>query len=87
MRPGEVYGLRWEFLLLNGSRGLIQVSEGKSKAARRLLPMIPNEYVMLKDRHEAQGKPSSGWVFPTTARAGHLEQALERPNTRQLSLR
>jgi integrase len=74
MRPGEVYGLRWEFILLNGSGGLIQVAEGKSKAARRLLPMIPDVYVMLKARHEAQGKPVEGWVFPSGAICGHLEQ-------------
>ena len=29
---------------------------------------------MLKDRHEGQGKPAVGWVFPSTARYGHLEQ-------------
>lgn len=74
MRPGEVYGLRWEFVLLNDSGGLIQVSEGKSKAARRLLPMVPDVYRMLKDRHETQGNPADGWVFPSTARGGHLEQ-------------
>src|SRR5215469_7222734 len=74
VRPGEVYTLRWEFVLLNGSGGLIQVSEGKSKAARRLLPMIPDVYRMLKARHEAQGYPTNGWVFPTTAKEGHLEQ-------------
>jgi integrase len=48
MRPGKVYGLRWEFVLLNGSGGLIQVSEGKSKAAGRILPIIPDVYRMLK---------------------------------------
>lgn len=74
MRPGEVYRLRWEFLLLNGSGGLIQVSEGKSKAARRLLPMIPEVYATLKARHEAQDCPAAGWVFPTGAKGGHLEQ-------------
>jgi len=74
MRPGEVYRLRWEFVLLNGSGGLIQVSEGKSKAARRLLPMIPEVYAMLKARHEAQKKPAEGWVFPSSAKGGHLEQ-------------
>ena len=74
MRPGEVYTLRWDFVLLNGSGGLIQVSEGKSRAARRLLPMIPDVYQMLKERHEAQGKPACGWVFPSTANCGHLEQ-------------
>ena len=74
MRPGEVYRLRWEHVLLNGSGGMIQVSEGKSKAARRILPMIPDVYRMLLARYEAQGKPNDGWVFPSTARGGHLEQ-------------
>ena len=74
MRPGEVYGLRWEYVLLSGSGGLIQVSEGKSRAARRILPIIPDVYRMLKARHEAQDKPTIGWVFPSTAKCGHLEQ-------------
>ncbi|MGO9650025.1 MAG: tyrosine-type recombinase/integrase [Terriglobales bacterium] len=72
--PGEVYTLRWEFVLLNGSGGMVQVSEGKSKAARRLLPMTPDVYRMLTRRHEAQGRPAEGWVFPSSARYGHLEQ-------------
>lgn len=29
---------------------------------------------MLKARHEALGKPSAGWVFPSTSKCGHLEQ-------------
>ena len=74
MRPGEVYGLRWEFVLLNGSGGLIQISDGKSKAARRILPIIPDVYRMLKTRYEAHGKPEAGWVFPSAAKCGHLEQ-------------
>ena len=74
MRPGEVYGLRWEFVLLNGQGGLIHVSDGKSKAARRILPMIPDVYHVLKARHEQCGCPVEGWVFPSTAKCGHLEQ-------------
>jgi integrase len=74
MQPGEAYRLRWEFVLLSGSSGLIQVSEGNSKAARRLLPMIPEVYRVLKARYESQGGPAEGWVFPSTARDGHLEQ-------------
>lgn len=73
MRPGEVYGLRWEFVLLNGHGGLIHVSEGKSKAARRILPMIPDVYEVLRARHKQQ-RPAEGWVFPSTAKCGHLEQ-------------
>lgn len=74
MRPGEVYGLRWEFVLLTGSGGLIQISEGKSKAAKRMLPIMPEVYELLAARRELQGGPTEGWVFPTGARDGHLEQ-------------
>jgi integrase len=75
MRPGECYALRWEHVLLNGQGGLIQIAQGKSKAARRLLPMVPAVYQALKARHEAQGLPREGWVFPTGSRSGHLEES------------
>jgi len=75
MRPGECYTLRWEHVLLNGEGGLIQVICGKSKAARRLLPMVPEVYRALKVRHEAQGCPTEGWVFPTASDSGHMEES------------
>jgi integrase len=74
MRPGEAYSLRWEHVLLNGHGGLIQIVAGKSHAARRLLPMVPEVYSMLKARQEAQGKPLEGWIFPTASESGHLEE-------------
>lgn len=75
MRPGEAYKLRWEQVLLNGNGGLIQITEGKTKAARRMLPMIPAVFQALKARHEAQGGPDGGWVFPSGSRSGHLEES------------
>jgi integrase len=43
MRPGEVFALRWGSVLLNeDGTGLIQITRGKSKAARRILPMLPS---------------------------------------------
>ena len=75
MRPGECYTLRWEHVLLNGHGGLIQIARGKSKAARRLLPMVPEVYQAVKARYEAQGCPSQGWVFPTAAASGHMEES------------
>jgi integrase len=74
MRPGEVFALRWENLHLNGTGGLIQVTEGKTKAARRMLPMVPAAYAALKARHEAAGKPEEGWLFPSTSAEGHLNK-------------
>lgn len=75
IRPSEAYRLRWENVLLNENGGLIQIAEGKSKAARRVLPMIQVVYHALKARHESQGKPERGWVFPSGSRSGHLEES------------
>src|SRR5262249_8466674 len=74
MRPGEVFSLRWENIYLNGNGGLIQVTDGKTKAARRMLPMVPAVYAALKARSEQSGKPEQGWVFPSASREGHLNK-------------
>jgi integrase len=75
MRPGEVYKLRWEHIALTGHGGLIQITEGKSKAAKRILPIIPKLYLALKARHDEEGQPERGWVFPAGSRSGHLEES------------
>jgi len=74
MRPGEVFSLRWENIYLNDSGGLIQITEGKTKAARRVLPMLPVVYSALKTRHNGSGKPEVGWVFPSASREGHFNK-------------
>jgi len=75
MRPGEAYKLRWEHVLLNGKGGLIQIAEGKTKAARRFLPMVPEVYSALMARHAEQKNPAVGWVFPAGSVSGHLEES------------
>ena len=75
MRPGEAYAMRWEHVLLNGKGGLIQIADGKTKAARRFLPMVPEVYSTLKSRWEDQKQPTEGWVFPSASRSGHLEES------------
>ncbi len=55
-----------------GTVGLLQVSEGKSKAAKRILPLVPEVYAVLHRRRGEQGNPEEGWVFPTSSRQGHL---------------
>jgi integrase len=75
MRPGEAYCLDWRNVLLNGSGGLIQITQGKTRAARRLLLMVPRVYEALKARHESQGRPFEGWVFPTGSASGHIEES------------
>ncbi len=74
MRPGEAYALRWEHCLLNGSGGLIQIAEGKTRTARRMLPMVPEVYCMLLNRAEAQDRPADGWVFPSGSASGHFDE-------------
>ena len=51
---------------------MIQIVEGKSKAARRLLPMPPTVYRLLKAHHEAQGSPTEGTIFPSESKTGRL---------------
>jgi integrase len=74
MCPGECYKLRWEYVLLNAGGGMIQIAEGKTKARRRLLPMVPEVYRALLARWEEQDKPTEGWVFPSGSASGHFEQ-------------
>lgn len=74
MRPGECQVLRWESVLLDSEGGMVQIADGKSKSARRILPLIPDALHALRSRHEAQGCPAEGWVFPSRSRSGHLER-------------
>ena len=53
---------------------LIQITEGKTKAAKRMLPMVPSVYSALKSRHEASGKSESGCVFPSSSAEGHFNK-------------
>lgn len=72
-RPGEVFALRWPHVLMNADgSGFIQIVEGKSKAARRVLPMTPRVYGLLYARHEATGRPEDGWIFPSSSKSGHF---------------
>jgi integrase len=64
--------LRWERVLLNSERPVLQVAEGKSKAAKRILPLVPAVHSALLVRWETQGKPEEGWVFPSNSTEGHL---------------
>lgn len=73
MRPSEIFSLRWERVYLKGTGGLLQITDGKSRAARRMLPLVPAVFSALKVRQNAQGNPTEGWVFPANTKSGHLE--------------
>ena len=58
LRIGEALHLEWADITLapvNGARfGFLRVREGKSKNARRIIPLTDRAAAMLRERHEAQ---------------------------------
>lgn len=74
MRPEECYRLRWESITwVNGRNGTLLVTHGKTKAARRVLPLTPRVRAVLQARWEYAGQPEEGWVWPASAKSGHVE--------------
>jgi integrase len=63
--------------------GLIQVLEGKSRAARRMLPMTPRVYELLWSRYESSGRPSQGWIFPSGSKCGHYNGTTAKDNPKK----
>jgi integrase len=68
MRPEEVCRMSWEHAHLepvNGARfGYVHNPSGKTKQAKRNLSLTARVQSLLSMRHEAAGKPATGWVFP-----------------------
>jgi integrase len=83
LRPSEVLSLRWERIQLNGVGGLLQIAEGKSKAARRMLPIVPAVFAALKILWDAQGRPECGWTFPAESKSGHLDRDTAKTHHRK----
>jgi integrase len=66
---------------------IIRVVDGKSKAARRILPMTPAVQSLLAARHERQGCPSDGWVFPRSSNDDHVTgEGTKDQHTRALKI-
>jgi integrase len=74
MRPEENSRLRWESISwANGHCGTLQVTHGKTAAARRMLPMSPRVRAVLERRWQAAGNPAEGWVWAAQTASGHVE--------------
>ena len=74
LRPEECFRLCWESIAwVNGRHGTLQVTHGKTAAARRLLPMTPRVRAILESRWERADKPVEGWVWPAPTRSRHIE--------------
>jgi integrase len=71
MRPKEVFAMRWEFFLWD--KLVYQNPRGKTTTARRPVPLLGQSVDVLRRRHEEQGSPREGWVFPSSkSPSGHL---------------
>jgi integrase len=74
MRPEESFRQRWENVTWsNGRFGTFLVKHGKTKAARRVLPMTARVRAILDRKWEAAGKPAEGWIFPAPTKSEHVE--------------
>src|SRR5215469_10275193 len=84
MRPEECHRLRWEYITwINGRNGTLFVACGKTKAARRVLPMTPRVRALLQSRWEDAGRPQEGWVRPAPTESGHIEPSSLKKRKRQ----
>ena len=67
MRPGEVFQMCWEDI--DWDRNVIFIPRGKTRLARRFLPMSERIITVLQARKKEQ---TEGWVFPSDPKPGHL---------------
>jgi len=76
LRPDEAYSLRWEYVnWQNGTNGTVFVAQGKTPAARRIVPMSVRLKFVLETRWELAGKPAEGWVWSAPTKSGRFEQS------------
>jgi integrase len=74
MRPEECYRLRWDSVgWANGRNGTVLITHGKTKAARRVLPMSPKVRAVLEERWQRAGNPQEGWIWAAPTKSGHIE--------------
>jgi integrase len=88
LRPEECYRLVWDSITwVNGRNGTLMVTHGKTKAARRVLPMTPRVRHILETRWNANGRPSEGYVWPAPTKTGHIEpSSLKKQHSKALRL-
>jgi integrase len=74
MRPEENSRLRWESIgWSNGQQGVLQVTHGKTAAARRMIPMSLRVRSVIDRRWSEAKRPTEGWVWAAATISGHIE--------------
>ena len=88
MRPEECHRMRWEHITwVNGRHGTIRIPHGKSKAAKRILPMTLRVRQILEARWIAAEHPEEGWVWPAPTQCGHINHdSLKRQHRKALRM-
>ncbi len=88
LRPEECFRMQWENMRFeNGRHGMLWVPFGKSKSARRMVPMTPHVRAVLECKAQKQGHPQEGWVWPAGTRSGHVEpDSLKKQHYKALRL-
>ncbi len=73
--------------LLDQEVQTLLVTQGKTAAARRLLPFTPRVRAVLEGLWEAEGRPIEGWVWSSGTRSGHIESCtLKKQHRKALRL-
>ncbi len=71
LRPDECHNLEWPDISF--ARNRLLVRHGKTKAARRQLPLTRNVRAVLECRWQAAGYPEIGFVFFAPTKSGHIQ--------------
>lgn len=73
LRPEECFKLRWEHIIFaTGRHGTLRVLDGKTRAARRTLPLTQRVRNLLQARWENCGKPEDGWLWPAPTKQEYV---------------
>src|SRR5262249_2124302 len=88
LRPDECHRIRWENITwINGRNGTLLVTEGKTAAARRVLPMTQRLRAILETRWKSAGRPPEGFVWPAGTKSGRIDHStLKKQHARALKL-
>jgi integrase len=77
LRPEEAFRMQWQNVRFDPAGdaryGYIHNPFGKTKHAKRNVSMTPRVRALLEMRHEEQGRPEVGWVFPADTKSDHVD--------------
>jgi len=88
LRPEECFRMRWETVNFeNGRHGVLLVPFGKSRSARRMVPMTQHVRNVLEFQAQNQEYPQEGWVWTARTQSGHVEpDSLKKQHYKALRL-